>query len=206
MAPSKMLSKEWYENWYAGKEKVFAWNIGRPHSALIEVVEKGLLKGGCVLVPGCGFGYDAIFLAERGFKVVGFDFSANVIRKAKLKVKAKSKLKGSLKFEVEDIYDLPNSYLGAFDWVVEIGNFQAMSVKERRDYVKVIADVLGPGGKCVVICKKYPPLTPGPKGVKKASLHGYFSRAFKVEGIEPVVMYRRSPPCDGLRLIATKRR
>jgi hypothetical protein len=79
-----------------------------------------------------------------------------------------------------------------------------MSVKERRDYVQIMSQVLVAGGKCIVICKKYPPLTPGPKGVKRASLQKYFSSGFKVEHIEPVLMYRKAPPHDGLRLIARK--
>jgi cyclopropane fatty-acyl-phospholipid synthase-like methyltransferase len=199
-----MQSKEWYEQWYSGREKIFAWNKGRPHSGLVEILDSGVLRPGRVLVPGCGMGYDAILLAEKGFKVVAFDFSVNAIEKAKLK--AEGKLKGALKFEVEDIYDLPRSYRNGFDCVVEIGNFQAMSVKERRDFVKVMEWTLRPGGRCVVICKKYPPLTPGPKGLKKTSLLAYFSPAFNVDKIEPVLMYRKAPPPDGLRLLARKRK
>lgn len=98
---------------------------------------------------------------------------------------------------MEDIYDLPDSYCKAFDYVVEIGNFQAMSVKERREYIQIMAQVLVSGGRCIVICKKYPPLTPGPKGLKKASLRKYFSSGFEVERIEPVLMYRKAPlPMD----------
>jgi cyclopropane fatty-acyl-phospholipid synthase-like methyltransferase len=190
MKRGKMLSKEWYENWYSGKEKIFAWNVGRPHRGLIEILDKGQLKAGRVLLPACGIGYDAVLLAERGFKVVAFDFSVNAIKKAQSKAKSRGKVKGSLKFVVEDIYSLPDSYRSGFDYVVEIGNLQAMSVKERRDYVRVIGEVLRPGGKCIVICKKYPPLTPGPKGIKKASLQKYFSKGFKVERIEPVVSCR----------------
>ncbi|MHC4458461.1 MAG: methyltransferase domain-containing protein, partial [Planctomycetota bacterium] len=199
-------SKEWYENWFSGKEKILGFNIGRPHTGLIEILDKHLLKAGRVLVPACGIGYDAVILAERGFKVVAFDFSVNAIRKAQSKAKSRRKLKGNLRFAVEDIYSLPDSYRNAFDYVVEIGNFQAMSVKERREYVQIMSQVLVSGGKCIVICKKYPPLTPGPKGLKKSSLHNYFSKAFVVERIEPVLMYRKTSPADGLRLIARKRK
>lgn len=205
MKRGRMQSRQWYENWYRGREKIFAWNKGRPHSGLVELLNTGLLEAGRVLVPGCGIGYDAILLAERGFEVVAFDFSVNAVEKARLKAKARGKLKGALKFVVKDIYGLPQSYHNAFDYVVEIGNFQAMSVKERRDYVKVIGWAIREGGRCVVICKKYPPLTPGPKGLKRASLRNYFSGAYEVEHIEAVNMYRRPPVRDGLRLIACKK-
>jgi cyclopropane fatty-acyl-phospholipid synthase-like methyltransferase len=103
-------------------------------------------------------------------------------------------------------YALPDSYRGAFDYVVEIGNFQAMSVRERREYVRIMSEVLVSSGKCIVICKKYPPLTPGPKGIKRASLSNYFSTHFRLESVEPVLMYRATPPRDGLRLTGTKRK
>ncbi|MCK4790357.1 MAG: methyltransferase domain-containing protein, partial [Desulfobacteraceae bacterium] len=105
MKRSKMLSKEWYENWFSGKEKILGFNIGRPHPGLIEVLDNHLLKPGRVLVPACGIGYDAVLLAQRGFEVVAFDFSVNAIKKAKSKVRSTGKLKGSLKFVVEDIYN-----------------------------------------------------------------------------------------------------
>jgi ubiquinone/menaquinone biosynthesis C-methylase UbiE len=206
MKRGKMLSRESYENWFSGKEKILGFNIGRPHPGLIEILGNRVLKAGRVLVPACGIGYDAVLLAERGFEVVAFDFSVNAIRKAQSKAKSARKLKGSLKFVVEDIYNLPDLYRNAFDYVVEIGNFQAMSVKERREYVKIMSQVLVSGGKCIVICKKYPPLTPGPKGLKKSSLQNYFSKAFAVEHIEPVLMYRKAPPPDGFRLVARKRK
>ena len=205
MSRGRMQSKDWFENWYSGKEKIFAWNIGKPHRGIIETFGDMKLKKGRVLVPGCGTGYDAFFLAERGFDVIAFDFSTNVIKKARSKLKSKGKIKGNLKFEVEDIYHLPDSYNNKFDYVVEIANFQAMSVKERREYVRIMTAVLARGGRSIVICKKYPPLTPGPKGIKKSSLKKYFSTAFAIEHIKPVLMYRKSYPADGLRLIAKKK-
>ena len=66
MKRTKMLSKEWYEEWYRGKEKIFGWNIGRPHIGLIEILDKEFFSKGRVLVPGCGIGYNAILLAQKG--------------------------------------------------------------------------------------------------------------------------------------------
>ena len=66
MKIGKILSKDWYENWYSGKEKIFGWNIGKPHCGLIDIIDRRLLRPGRVLVPGCGIGYDAVLLAEEG--------------------------------------------------------------------------------------------------------------------------------------------
>jgi cyclopropane fatty-acyl-phospholipid synthase-like methyltransferase len=199
-----MLTRDWYEKIYSAGNSKPSWDIGRPHCGITELLDDGRLSRGRVLVPGCGLGRDAILLAERGFEVVVFDFSIHAIRRAKQNLRERRGLK--IDFVVEDIYILPESYHGAFDYVVEIGNFQAMSVKERRNYVRVMHQVLTPRGKCIVICKKYPPLTPGPPGLKKASLASYFSTGFKVEAIDPVLMYRDRPPRDGLRLIGSRRK
>ena len=205
MSFAKMQSKEWYEKLYAGRESGLGWNIGKPYPSLIELVKSGGIKPGYALVPGCGLGYDAISLAENGFDVVAFDISANAIRKAQQKAHSKKRLKGRLQFLIEDIYALPKNFNASFDYVVEIGNFQAMSASERREYVSVINRVLNPYGRCVVICKKYPPLTPGPKGLKKNSLVKYFSDGFRVKETKTVLMYRDSPPMDGYILIAEKK-
>lgn len=203
MARTKMLSKDWYEKMYATKEGRLGWDIGKPQSGLMELLDGDSLPSGRVLIPGCGLAHNAIAFAEKGFDVLAFDFSTHAIRRAKQKARRKQGLK--LTFAVEDIYALPELYDGAFDYVIEIGNLQAMSVKERREYVRVLDRVLVPSGKCIVICKKYPPLTPGPKGVKRKALSNYFSRSFKVERIDRVLMYRDCPPLDGYRLIAKKK-
>lgn len=205
MSAQAMQSKQWYEKRYLGREQKLGWNIGRPHCGLVEILARDWFKPARVLIPGCGLGYDAILLAEKGFDVLAFDFSVNAIRTAKSKANAKRRLKGKLQFVVEDIYTLPDSYHAAFDYVVEIGNFQAMSVKQRRQYVAVMHRVLVRSGRCIVLCKKYPPLTPGPPGMKKHALAGYFVDAFKVETVDSVQMYRDTPPRDGLRLIARKK-
>lgn len=198
----KMLSKDWYEKIYATRGSRPGWDIGQPHTSLMELLNGDRLPLARVLVPGCGLAHDAIVLAEKGFDVLAFDFSTHAIRRAKQKANKKQGL--NLTFAIKDIFALPDSYNSTFDYVIEIGNFQAMSVKERREYVGVLQRVLVPSGTCIVICKKYPPLTPGPKGLKKKSLSKYFSSYFKVVRIDQVLMYRDRPPLDGYRLIAKK--
>ena len=204
MSRTRMFSKDWYENIYSAKSSKPGWDIGKPHYGLAELLDDNRLPLGRVLVPGCGLAHDAVLLAEKGFDVLAFDFSKYALQRVKHRIKRKRELK--LTLVLEDIYALPASYDNTFDYVVEIGNFQAMSVKERREYVQIIRRVLASTGKCIVICKKCPPLTPGPKGLKKTSLSKYFSTCFKVETIDQVLMYRDQPPFDGYRLIGNKRK
>ncbi len=50
---------------------------------LLAAAEKGEVCGPTVLDVGCGDGYNAIYLAGRGFDVTGVDFSAKAISIAK---------------------------------------------------------------------------------------------------------------------------
>jgi hypothetical protein len=84
-----------------------------------------------------------------------------------------------LTFAVEDIYALPDSYNSAFNYALEIGDFQAMSVKERREYVTVLHGVLMPSGTCIVLCKKYPPFTPGSPGAEEKVFVQVLLRLFR---------------------------
>jgi len=58
------------------------WDLGEPHPELIArlKLDPTLNTGqlGRVLVPGCGFGWDAIALANAGWDVVGLDLVAEL--------------------------------------------------------------------------------------------------------------------------------
>ncbi len=61
------------------------WIIDQAQPDLIAAAEKGEVRGPTVLDVGCGSGDNAIYLASRGFKVTGVDFSAKAISIAKQK-------------------------------------------------------------------------------------------------------------------------
>ena len=81
----------WFERLYAEAEagvSVVPWADGLPDPHLVEWAERdgsaGLDGAGRrALVVGCGLGYDAEFLAGRGFAVTAFDLAPTAIAGAK---------------------------------------------------------------------------------------------------------------------------
>ena len=60
------------------------WDRGAPSPQLLRWRDAGaFLAGTTVLVPGCGSGWEVRFLAERGWPVVGLDFSAGALAAAR---------------------------------------------------------------------------------------------------------------------------
>ena len=58
------------------------WDAGRVPARLREFVEGGAPRGQ-VLVPGCGSAWDVAFFAERGWDVLGIDFSREALAAAR---------------------------------------------------------------------------------------------------------------------------
>lgn len=66
-----------WEERYSGEQKMWS---GNPNSQL--VAEVSALAPGTALDVGCGEGGDVIWLAQRGWRVTGADFSANGLARA----------------------------------------------------------------------------------------------------------------------------
>lgn len=75
----------WDTTWKAG---LTPWDAGEIQPSLKEVIESGSdgiqwPKQGTALVPGCGSGHDAVYLASAlGLKVIGLDTSQTAVDKA----------------------------------------------------------------------------------------------------------------------------
>ncbi|KAK4513945.1 uncharacterized protein ATC70_005952 [Mucor velutinosus] len=74
---------DWESKWQTGNTQ---WDAGKPSPALIDLVEneetkKLIPEHGQGLVPGCGSGYDVVFLASKDRHMTGMDFSQTCVDK-----------------------------------------------------------------------------------------------------------------------------
>jgi len=76
-APEDFFSERAWEERYGARENVWS---GRPNPQL--VAEAADLAPGTAVDVGSGEGADAIWLAERGWRVVGLDFATAALRRA----------------------------------------------------------------------------------------------------------------------------
>ena len=79
------------------------------------------------LVVGCGLGDDAKFLDDLGFDVTAFDISPTAIEWAK-KLHADT----NIKFYVADLFDTPQEWRKAFEFVLEVYTIQPLPLEMRE--------------------------------------------------------------------------
>lgn len=124
------------------------WERGEPAPPLVEYCASHSI-GGSVLVPGCGTGHDARFLASQGCQALGMDISPTALAKA---ASLPNRTGQALSFKRGDFLD-PNNGLSneSFDWIFEHTCFCAIEPSQRPAYVRAAARILKPGGRLLGI-------------------------------------------------------
>ena len=134
----------WDARYEAGTAR---WDRAAPASALTQLLDDLRAKdapAGRVLVPGAGYGHDALAWAGAGWDVVAVDFAPLAI--AGLRERA-----ADANVEVQaleaDIFALPRDLDGAFDAVWEQTCLCAIDPARRPEYVEAMHAVLRPHGR-----------------------------------------------------------
>ncbi len=99
------------------------------------------------LVIACGLGDDAEELARRGYSVTAFDFSPTAIELCHRRFPS-----SPVSYTVANLLDLPASWSGAFDVVVEVNTVQSLPPKEHPAGFAAIADPVADGGTLFLRC------------------------------------------------------
>ena len=134
-----MEREEWNRRYSAAD---LLWTAA-PSRILVGEVEQ--LRPGRALDVGCGEGRNAVWLAEKGWRVTGVDFSEVAIDKARRLAEARG-------VNVEWVLADLRSYQGeqdAYDLVVVL--YLHLPDQERRSVHAACATALRPGGTLVVL-------------------------------------------------------
>jgi SAM-dependent methyltransferase len=167
---------------YKGKPP---WDIGRPQPTFQELADAGEITGP-VLDAGCGTGENALFLAARGFEVVGVDAVEAAVEAARHKAVARGL---EAEFLVHDALALEG--LGRrFATVVDSGLFHTFDDRERGRFVTSLAAALTLGGHYYVLCFSERELREGgPRRVTQDELRATFDHPpFRVLSIAAAEM------------------
>jgi 2-polyprenyl-3-methyl-5-hydroxy-6-metoxy-1,4-benzoquinol methylase len=134
----------------AGDPASVPWADLAPHpltSAWVAGQGAGL-KGRRVLDVGCGLGDNAECFAAAGADVTAFDLVPRAIEWAKARFPA-----ATAAYRAADLFDLPTAWQGRFDLVHECYTLQALAPALQGKARDVLADLLKPGGKLLVIAR-----------------------------------------------------
>lgn len=133
-----MAHPPWNERYASGEP--LPWDTGTPDPLLVEMVESRAIAPGRTLEVGCGTGTNAIFLAERGFEVLGVDISPLAVEKAR------EKAQGRCHFETVDFLAAAPPG-GPFQFVFDRGCFHVFDEdRERARFAERVAAQLAEGG------------------------------------------------------------
>ncbi len=176
---STSSSVEFFHSVYDGKP---AWEIDAPQPAIIELEQAGKIVGS-VLDIGCGTGCNAIYLAEHGHTVTGFDLVPQAIEQAKARLGERTL---PVTFLAASALKLPD--LGPFDTAIDAGVFHVFNDKDRLRYVENIHRCLKPGARLYLICfSEHQPGTEGPRRMTQQEIRDSFTSGWQIESIEPSV-------------------
>lgn len=105
----------------------------------------GDITGHRVLDAGCGTGYLARVLTDRGARVTGIDIGPNLITRARARDH-----QGTIDYRVADLSrPLPSTDTQAFDAVASY--LVLNDVENHKGFISTLATVLRPGGRMVIL-------------------------------------------------------
>jgi SAM-dependent methyltransferase len=161
------------------------WDIGRPQPAFERVADAQQIVGP-VLDAGCGTGENALFLAARGFEVVGVDAVPAAVQAARDKARQRGLDAEFLVYDALRLADLGRTFAS----VIDSGLFHTFDDDEREQYRDALAAVLRPGGRYFMLgFSDRETRQGGPRRLTRAEIEGVFDRApFRLTGIEPAGM------------------
>ncbi len=136
-----MTKKESFDARY--QSGITPWELDRPDSRLIRIIEREAVKPCRVLDIGCGTGSNAIWLSGRGFEVSAIDFSPLAIEKAKEKARQE---RADIRFQVSDFL-LEKKGEPEFEFIFDRGCFHSFdNKKDRKTFAKNAAGRMKSGG------------------------------------------------------------
>ena len=170
----------WEERYREGRTH---WDLGAAPPCLVRLIE-GLPRGRLrVLVPGAGFGHDAIAWARAGHEVTAVDFAPSAV--AGLRRRAREAGVHVAVLEA-DVFRLPASLDGAFDAVWEQTCYCAIAPGRRAEYVEVMARALVPGGAFHGLFWHHGREGGPPYDVTPEQVRATFAVRFELVSLEPV--------------------
>ncbi len=155
---------------------------------------------GKALVIGCGLGDDAIALELAGYEVTAIDVSQTALDLATERFPD-----SDIKFEKQDIFDMPEAYHKHFDFVFEALTIQSLPVEFREKMIKSVADTVAKKGKLLLVAHKKSVAFDGPpwpltqeevalfsaEGLEELS-HEIHSEESKISNTRFRVLYQRN--------------
>jgi SAM-dependent methyltransferase len=148
-----------------------------------ELDERKIINDGKFLDLGTGPATQAIWLAKRGFKVIGSDLSQAAINRTS-KIYANEE---NVNFIVDDILN-STFYENEFDYIFDRGCFHVLSPADRQNYIRKIKRILKVNGILFLKCfSDKEPRQEGPYKFSQDEIRDLFDESFRIDSIKETV-------------------
>lgn len=151
------------------------WDTGITPPELVDLVAR--TPAGRAADLGCGTGTNAVYLAERGWEVVGIDFSSLAVDRARRR--AHDAGVSRVRFIRADVTELPD--LGVFDLAYDIGCLHAVPAHRRARYARWLSASLRTGATYLLYAFKG---SSGGPGIAREDVERLFADAFTLQRYE----------------------
>jgi len=143
MRESDPMEKEWFKDWFASEDYLKVYNhrdsIDAQHLSDLIIQNINPKPEDYILDSACGMGRHGIYLASKGFKIIGFDLSKILLLKAKEEnEKAETKV-GLLQADIREI-TFKRKFFAVFNLFTSFGYFD--SDEENFRFVKHSSEFL----------------------------------------------------------------
>jgi SAM-dependent methyltransferase len=130
---------KWEADYRRGSD---GWDLGRPTPVFRTLLANRELPPGKMLVVCAGRGHDAREFVRHGYEVTAIDFSPTAVREMNKLVDPDT----PMEIMQQDLFSLPHTLDGTFDYVLEYTCYCAIDPKRRAEFVDLMARLLKPGG------------------------------------------------------------
>ncbi len=186
------FDKTYWESRY--QEAHTGWDIGYASPALMTYADQLLDKDLRILIPGAGYGHEAIALTQNGFtNLTVIDLSTTALKQLENRLPHSK----SLKIIEGDFFQ----HSGSYDLILEQTFFCALEPRLRIYYARHCADLLRKCGKLTGLFFDFPLTDQGPPfGGSKREYIDLFSEDFHIKTLE--ACYNSIKPRAGKELFA----
>lgn len=141
------MSAELFESMYQsaqGDAATIPWASLSPNPFIAEWLQS-CNGSGRTIVVGCGLGDDAEAASDNGWEVTAFDVAPSAIEWCKERFPD-----STVAYSVQDLFDLPSQWSGAFSLVVEVLTVQSLAPALQADAIGRISALVAPRGSLLV--------------------------------------------------------
>lgn len=179
----------WRERYRRGNTP---WDLGGVSDPVRLLVRRWFPRSGAVFIPGCGRGYEALYLAARGYAVTAVDLAPEAIAHLRREAAARNV---PVEAVAGDMFARPATDDGRFDVFLEQTCLCALPPARRGDYEALAHRLLRPGGQLAAVFMRVPGAGGPPYDMPPELVYGLFpADRWEPEGPVPVEPQNPSRP------------